>query len=74
MTVHAINHSRSHGLLAGIGRGVARFFDRLLANSPNVHAAREAQRLWAMSDAELAAIGIPRDQILYRTLGPRIWL
>lgn len=74
MTVHAVSPARSRGLLADIGQRVARIFTQMVENSTNARAAREAQRLWAMSDDELAAIGIPRDQILYRTFGPGIWL
>lgn len=74
MTVHATTPARSRGLLSDIGQRMTRIFTRLVENSANGRAARKARRLWAMSDAELAAIGIPRNQILYRTFGPGIGL
>jgi len=58
--------------LAGIGSAIAGAFVFLGDNSRGARAAREAERLYAMSDAELAEIGLHRDQILYRAFGPMI--
>lgn len=60
--------------LAGIGSALASAIVFLGDNSRGARAAREAERLYAMSDAELAEIGLHRDQILYRAFGPMIYI
>lgn len=74
MTVHDTIPVRGTGPLAHIGSALARFFIHVSENSANARAAREAQRLFGLSDAELAKEGVARNQILHRAFGPRIWL
>lgn len=52
-------------LLAGAGTALSRLFDTLAGASAAARCAREAERLFALSDAELARRGLTRDQIIH---------
>jgi hypothetical protein len=71
MTVQAIHAAvrprRSHAGLAG-------FLESLSTSSGLGRRAALAQRLWALSDQELAARGVSRDRILHRAFGPYLHL
>ncbi len=74
MTAQTTIPARTAGPLASIGNAAARIFTSIVEKSPNARSAREAQLLFALSDAELAAQGLSRDKILELTFGPRIAL
>lgn len=65
MTVQdtAASHSPSNPLSA-IGTRLVRFLDRIAQNSDAMACSRKAQRLMALTDAELAARGLTRDRIV----------
>jgi hypothetical protein len=74
MTTQVTTHTIFPGFFARIGTAIADAFVYLVENSQGARAALAAQRLFALSDEELAARGIRREEILSRTFGPRIHL
>lgn len=62
MTARAI---RSPGSVARIA-GALRHFGRIIADSSGAaRSAREAERLFRLSDAELARMGLTRDRVIH---------
>lgn len=59
---HTAHHLENRGILARLARGIIACFE-----APNLHLSRRDQidALQAKSDAELARIGVKRDQIAY---------
>ena len=74
MTTQATIHSPTIRPFAGIAAAFQYAFAFLERNSRGARGAREAERLFAMSDAELAELGISRDRILFHAFGPQICL
>lgn len=70
MTAQARTTVPGHSILAGITRGARFVFDMFAHASIGARCAREAERLSAMSDAELARRGLRRDQIIRHAFGP----
>lgn len=52
------------GVFSGLRNGLAGFFQVLARNSQGWACAREVERLSALSDAELAKLGLTRDRIV----------
>lgn len=63
MTAH-LNSTPSRGLLAPIADGVRRLGSVLAETSDLMRCKREAERLFAMSDADLAKRGLTRDRVI----------
>lgn len=63
MVSHAIA-APARSVLESLGAAVARLAHALAENSTAMHCKREADRLSAMSDAELAGLGLTRDRII----------
>lgn len=74
MTAQATTHSIPLRFLTTTGAALSSAFMFLAENSRGARAAREAQRLSALTDAELAALGLRRNEILSRAFGPFIHL
>jgi hypothetical protein len=66
MTAH-LNHadSRFRVVIAAIGEAARRFGAAVAANSEAMRCSREAERLFGLSDAELAKLGLTRDRIVH---------
>jgi hypothetical protein len=52
-----------------IAAAIARAFRRMAENSAGMRACREVERLEALSDAELARLGLRRDRIVSHVFG-----
>jgi hypothetical protein len=63
-------HYAKTSLLGLIGYGLHSAFRTLSEASHGIRCAREAQRLSALSDLDLARMGIRRDQIFERAFAP----
>ena len=63
MTTETLTHSRP--LFAGIGDAFVRAYVGLCKRSPAARCAQEAERLFALSDAELAKLGLTRDRVIH---------
>jgi len=50
--------------LATIGVAIGDFFLRIAHRSPAARCAQEAERLFALSDADLARLGLTRDRVI----------
>jgi hypothetical protein len=62
MTTETLTAHRS--TLASIGSAIADFLITLAHRSPAARCAQEAERLFALSDAELARLGLTRDRVI----------
>ena len=69
MTVDTTNTPQSHGILEALGRSLTRLFWRISDNSRGARGVRTARGLLALSDAELAARGLRREQVFYHAFG-----
>ncbi len=74
MTTYAATPTLAQRTLTATGSTLRSIFFFLMHNSRGARSAREAERLSAMSDEDLARLGIRRDEILYRAFGPLIYL
>lgn len=54
---------------SGLRKSLGRLFRKMAENSAGYACAREAERLSAMSDAELARLGVSRDRIFQHAFG-----
>lgn len=69
MTSHAVGRPavtafQARNGFASILAGVERFANGLMENSGPMRCSREADRLFRLSDAELARLGLTRDRII----------
>jgi hypothetical protein len=74
MTTQATTLSFTQRSVAAIGSALQRAFNLLERSSRGARAAAEAERLFAMTDAELARMGLRRSDILHHAFGPRLYL
>lgn len=74
MTAHVTTPSLAQRSLAATGSTLRSIFDALARNSRGARSAREAERLFAMSDEELGRLGIDRRNIIYHAFGPHIFI
>jgi hypothetical protein len=58
---------------ANFGAGLARFGAALVANSPGQRRVDQVHALQAKSDAELAAMNLRRDEIVYHVFRDRFF-
>jgi hypothetical protein len=63
--MNARARSRPLSLFSGIGASVLDAFVALGRRSPAARCAEEAERLFALSDAELARKGLTRDRVIH---------
>jgi hypothetical protein len=63
MTTETLTTHRS--LIAGIGDALVNAYVKLSRRSPAARCAEEAERLFALSDAELAKLGLTRDRVIH---------
>lgn len=54
---------------SGLRKSLGRLFRKMAESSQGYACAREAERLSALSDAELARLGISRDRIFQHAFG-----
>lgn len=65
MTAH-VTTAPARTVLDTLSDLVARLGRALVDNSDAMRCKREADRLFAMSDAELATLGVTRDRVIHR--------
>ncbi len=70
MTAQTTAQAPVRPVLARLGATALRFMTAFASASHAARCAREAERLFALSDAELARRGMTRDQIIHRAFGP----
>jgi hypothetical protein len=63
MTTETLTTRRS--LFAGLGDALANAYVKLCQSSPAARCAEEAERLFALSDEDLAKLGLTRDRVIY---------
>lgn len=61
-------------IASDVGNAILDWLTKMGQKSPYADAAREYNRLNAMSDEELASKNLKRDQLLDRCFGPRLYL
>lgn len=64
MTAQSTNATPRQSVLAPLAAAGRRFWEFALTHSAGARCAREAERLSALSDAELARIGLRREDIV----------
>ncbi len=64
MTANSNTARAARPLLAGLGDAIAGFIEAIARSSHAARCAEEAERLFALSDAELARRGLTRDRII----------
>jgi hypothetical protein len=57
----------AHRMAAAVSAGLATFMEQQSRSA-------EIARLRALDDAELAALGVPRDRIVYHVFRDRFWV
>jgi hypothetical protein len=63
MTTTALSGHRS--ILSAIGSAIGEAYVALARRSPAARCAEEAERLFALSDEELARMGLTRDRVIH---------
>jgi len=64
MTAQTTVHDATRRIFAGVGTAITAIGETIANASQAARCAREAERLFALSDLELARRGLARDQII----------
>lgn len=74
MTTQTTTQSAARAPFASLGQKLLGILEILSNGSRLAGAAKEAERLFSLSDAELARRGLKRDEIVQHVFGPYLYL
>jgi hypothetical protein len=74
MTATTTNAHPAHPVFGRIRSAAAAVFSALAEYNHAAHCAREAERLFRMSEQELAKRGLTRDRMVHHAFGPYLYI